>query len=296
MNAFLIDLWNDLREKRLWPVAALLLARAHRGPVVLSKPSEEPASTVVAAEPAEASPARDQGPRGAHASPRTTPGTARPSTSSTRATRSSRRRTSSPTPNDTTDRADPRGSTGRHQRHGRTGTASTPTGRAAAAPDRPAAPPSSKKTTTAYRYVIDATFIANGEKRKIDGMDPLDVLPSHSNALLVFLGVRSEGGNAVFIRRHDPVRLRHRRRQVQAEAGRMRLPVPAAGREGDLHDRDRRHLRPQGSRHPQGQAGLPSRSQPRRRRRRTATMPPARPQSRAARPSTRSSRSSSRTS
>ena len=56
-----------------------------------------------------------------------------------------------------------------------------------------------KKTTTAYRYVIDATFTANGEKRKIDGMDPLDVLPSHSNALIVFLGVRPKGGNAVFI-------------------------------------------------------------------------------------------------
>ena len=28
---FLLDLWNDLREKRLWPVAALLLAGPDRG-------------------------------------------------------------------------------------------------------------------------------------------------------------------------------------------------------------------------------------------------------------------------
>ena len=43
MNDFLIDLWNDLREKRLWPVAALLLVGLIAVPVVLSKPTEEPA-------------------------------------------------------------------------------------------------------------------------------------------------------------------------------------------------------------------------------------------------------------
>ncbi len=52
MNAFLIDLWNDLREKRLWPVAALLLLGLIAVPIVLSEPSKEPVSaTVVAVSP-----------------------------------------------------------------------------------------------------------------------------------------------------------------------------------------------------------------------------------------------------
>jgi hypothetical protein len=37
------DLWNDLRAKRLWPVALVLLAALVAAPVVLSKKAEEPA-------------------------------------------------------------------------------------------------------------------------------------------------------------------------------------------------------------------------------------------------------------
>jgi hypothetical protein len=37
------DLWNDLRAKRLWPVALVLLAALVAAPVVLSKKTEEPA-------------------------------------------------------------------------------------------------------------------------------------------------------------------------------------------------------------------------------------------------------------
>ena len=43
MNNLLIDLWNDLRAKRLWPVALVLLAALVAVPVVLSKNSEAPA-------------------------------------------------------------------------------------------------------------------------------------------------------------------------------------------------------------------------------------------------------------
>jgi hypothetical protein len=43
MKMLLLDLWNDLRAKRLWPVAALLLAALVATPVVLSTDAEEPA-------------------------------------------------------------------------------------------------------------------------------------------------------------------------------------------------------------------------------------------------------------
>jgi hypothetical protein len=42
MTTFLLDIWHDLREKRLWPVAAGLLAALVAIPVVLAKPAETP--------------------------------------------------------------------------------------------------------------------------------------------------------------------------------------------------------------------------------------------------------------
>ena len=42
MHNFFLDLWHDLREKRLWPVAALLLAATAAVPVVLME-KEQPA-------------------------------------------------------------------------------------------------------------------------------------------------------------------------------------------------------------------------------------------------------------
>src|SRR5262245_46512405 len=46
--------------------------------------------------------------------------------------------------------------------------------------------------TAQYRYVADVTFAANGHKRHIKGLERLDMLPSESSPLLLFLGVRSE--------------------------------------------------------------------------------------------------------
>ena len=173
MNAFLIDLWHDLREKRLWPVAALLLLGLIAVPIVLSEPSKEPVSTVVAVSP----PSESGATKGLAA---LTVAKDDPGDGSSLDVFDSSNPFKPPQDiianSDDTTTGPTTGSTG-----DTSGTAVV------------------KKTTTAYRYVIDATFIANGEKRKIDGMDPLDVLPSHSNALIVFLGVRSEGGNAVFI-------------------------------------------------------------------------------------------------
>ncbi len=42
MKIFLLDIWHDLRAKRLWPVALVLAAALVAVPVVLSKSSETP--------------------------------------------------------------------------------------------------------------------------------------------------------------------------------------------------------------------------------------------------------------
>jgi hypothetical protein len=48
MTTFLLDLWQDLREKRLWPVAVGLLAAAFAIPAIMLKPaSEAPQGTTV---------------------------------------------------------------------------------------------------------------------------------------------------------------------------------------------------------------------------------------------------------
>src|SRR5215212_10535948 len=54
MKIFLLDLWHDLKEKRLWPVAVVLLAALVAVPVLLAKPSSAPpapAPTATAASP-----------------------------------------------------------------------------------------------------------------------------------------------------------------------------------------------------------------------------------------------------
>src|SRR5687767_1012274 len=42
MKNLLLDLWHELREKRLWPVAVVLLAGIVAVPFVLAKKAEEP--------------------------------------------------------------------------------------------------------------------------------------------------------------------------------------------------------------------------------------------------------------
>src|SRR4051794_12852210 len=55
MNSFLLDLWHDLREKRLWPIAVLLLVATAAVPVVLlqkAQPAATPAPSATQAQPA----------------------------------------------------------------------------------------------------------------------------------------------------------------------------------------------------------------------------------------------------
>ena len=66
VKTFCRDLWNDLRARRLWPVAALLLVGLVAVPVVLSKQAEEPAAPAPRPRPR----ARAIEPRGPRAWPR----------------------------------------------------------------------------------------------------------------------------------------------------------------------------------------------------------------------------------
>src|SRR5215213_636052 len=54
MQVFLLDLWHDLREKRLAPVAVVLLLGLIAVPVLLAKPAEDPGPAPVVAAPKKA--------------------------------------------------------------------------------------------------------------------------------------------------------------------------------------------------------------------------------------------------
>jgi hypothetical protein len=204
MKIFLLDLWHDLRAKRLWPVAALLAVGLVAVPVVLTKAAVTPPAKPVQ-QPAES--ASDQDKLKALASvklddvaagrgssldtfdasnpfdppklAKDKPGDDAPSSVS------SEQGDAAPTSGgDTVSTGGDTPSTG--------GDAPSTGGDApSTGGDTP--------TTAQYRYVVDLTFMANGRKRKVRGMERLGMLPSESSPLLIFLGVSPDAGDAVFM-------------------------------------------------------------------------------------------------
>ena len=198
MNDFILDIWNDLREKRLWPVAVLLLAGLIAVPVVLSKPAEEPtvapvtaspeaktegvakglaALTVAKDEPGEGSTLDVFDPSDPFKPPKDIVAKAQDDGTST--TTDSGSAATADTGAGTTDTGGGGGTT----------TTEPPSG----------TPTPSQPQTVEYRYVADITFTNNGKKRKIKGLERLDVLPGEQNPLLIFLGAGKNGNNAVFL-------------------------------------------------------------------------------------------------
>jgi hypothetical protein len=200
MKIFLLDLWHDLRAKRLWPVALVLAVALVAVPVVLSKPSETPSApppTVRKAPDPEdlkalASVKLDQSSdeRGSSLDTFDPDNPFRPPAAIVKRSRKDSGAESSVTSDtpssggaDTGDTGSTGGDlgSGGGGDTGSTGGGDTPT------------------TTVQYRYVVDLTFTANGRTRHIKSMERLDMLPSQESPLLLFLGVSANAGNAVFL-------------------------------------------------------------------------------------------------
>ncbi len=225
MRTFVAGLWNDLRAKRLWPVAVVLLGGLIAVPVVLSKDSEAPpAPPPPAASASGERSAREPSDLGALAAVKleqADPGDGstldtfdpsdpfRPPTevlkqASEEALGST---PAGPTgdPVSDTDAVGGGGSTGDPGSSGGTGssgdtaTRDTGTGGDGDADGDADGGDGDTTTTTQYTYVIDVTFSANGRTRKVRGMERLEMLPSQASPLLLFLGVSANAGNAVFL-------------------------------------------------------------------------------------------------
>jgi hypothetical protein len=203
MKSFFSDIWLDLREKRLWPVAVLLLLGLVAVPVVLSKPTEETVAPPVEAPVAKAADTKklaklttveiDESAAGKGSSLDTfdPSNPFRPPINVVKNGKDAGDGgTAGPADSVTVDDSesvtvDEGGSGG----SGGTGDGGTTGGNQG----------SETTTTTQYTYVIDVTFSANGRTRKLKGMERLDMLPNEGNPLLLFLGAESSGDNAVFL-------------------------------------------------------------------------------------------------
>jgi hypothetical protein len=205
MKNFVLDLWADLRAKRLWPVAALLLVGLVAVPVALSKRAEKPPapapvqsasrSSGQEAKDALASVKIDEHAVGTGSSLDTFD-PSNPFLPPAQIVKGAQQTSSATSQAGPTTGAGPTssGSTGGGET-GSSGGGTTTRGGTGGGGENGGG----KTTTTSYTYVIDATFRANGRKRKISGMQKLAVLPSQANPLIIFMGVSDGGGNAVFL-------------------------------------------------------------------------------------------------
>jgi hypothetical protein len=223
MKNFLLDLWYDLREKRLWPVAALLLAALVATPVVLSKKAEEPepAPMTAAAAPVEAD--KPEGPAalanvkleelakgsGSSLSSFDPRNPFAPPRKAIAAARHEAEGSSVSAPSTATSAGAGSGAgSGGQTDGGPAGVDLTSDSGGGTVPDLGGyTPPASddgggegdETKVTEYTYVVDVTFRANDRTRTRKGLRKLDMLLDAESPLLIFVGVTEKAGSAVFM-------------------------------------------------------------------------------------------------
>lgn len=213
MKNLIDNVWADLREKRLWPVAALLLAALVAVPLVLKKaPEEPPPAQPVASAPRPASESKEL--KGL-ATVKLEESLAQNGSSLDAFVPEDPFRPPQRVVEEAQDELDGgvsvddevtlseevvEGGTGLGSGDagsGETGSGGGDTGGDTDGGTGEGDGPTTE--TTEYTYVLDVTFTKNGRTRKVKGMERLDMLPSAASPLLLFLGVSSNAGNAVFL-------------------------------------------------------------------------------------------------
>lgn len=219
MKSLLSEIWADLRDKRLWPVAVFLVAGLVAVPILLRKAPEEtpPPKPVAAAQPSSAPEPKefaglssvkleDAGGEGGSSLDTFDPSDPfRPPREVVKA--SEEQSAEQPSPSGEV-------ALGQEVVEGGLGEVDSGPGVAGgggSGADAGGADPGGDATggedhdqgttteTTEYAYVIDVTFTQNGRTRRVKGMERLDMLPNPSSPLLLFLGVSTDAGNAVFL-------------------------------------------------------------------------------------------------
>jgi hypothetical protein len=198
---FFLDLWQDLREKRLWPVAVGLLAAAIAIPVVMLKPASDGSSAPVAIAPApktETLPAVDV------------------STSPTRNSNLKTFKQRDPfkplselkKSNTDSSSASSAGSSGSSSSSGASGagssspSSSTPITTPLTSPSTPRSSSDTSTTTTTpvkwFRYTADISFGVDGSEKTMKSVENFTLLPDDKTAAIVFMGVSNDAKSAIF--------------------------------------------------------------------------------------------------
>jgi hypothetical protein len=206
MTTFMLDLWHDLRAKRLWPVAVALVIGIVAIPVLLrSSSSEEPAP------------------------PAPGPTAAKQTAAGTPLVKAEDVKAGARTNLDVFDSKNPFrpvGKTQAEQAAGDPGNQSAPStskstgggsaggqsigggslggggggGGGGTAPPSQAPGGGGRDTKPqAYAYTVDVRFGERGVERKHEGVRRLEMLPDEKQPLVIFLGVTSTGKTAVFM-------------------------------------------------------------------------------------------------
>jgi hypothetical protein len=206
---FLDQTWAELRERRLWPVALLLVLALVAVPVLVAKPAEEPAPAApppIAVSPkAEAESAVLEKVELVQEAPGTgsTLGLFDPSdpfrppkdvVRRAREAAETSTGTAVGTPGETTG-----GSGGADTGSGGSGGSGGGGGTGGVVEQEETTEQEQETVVTQYEYVVDLTFIDGNQRRKVDGMRKLEMLPNEDAPLLIFMGVTPKGSNAVFM-------------------------------------------------------------------------------------------------
>lgn len=208
VTTFLIDVWHDLQEKRLWPVAVGLLAAIVAVPFVLFKPTSPPPAqssptpkptasqlpvvnidngptegsqlkTFIARNPFK--PLSDLGPASSSASATS------PSTSG--ATGSSVAKSTATAP-PTTATAATAATAGTRSPSG----GASPSTASSSSP----APAPASNPVRFYQYVLDLRFGKPGHLKTMTNVPTLTMLPNAKQPVVVFMGVSNNGQSPVF--------------------------------------------------------------------------------------------------
>lgn len=193
MKVLALDIWQDLRQKRLAPVAILLAIAIVAIPAVLLRPSGDSGGAVPAAAVAPApdgdleivSAESDSPKGGSNLGVFDPKNPFEPDGPGPRGVKAPELVVTEDTTEVTA--SEPGDSVG--------GDPAPGTGQPTPTPQ----PVTPRTKTTEYEYVADITFWNGERRRRIHGLRKLDMLPSEATPLLVFMGVTDGGGNAVFL-------------------------------------------------------------------------------------------------
>jgi hypothetical protein len=204
MNFFL-ELWHDLREKRLWPVAVGLLAAAVAIPVVMLKPASEGTPAPVVATPAPKAgtlPAVEVDTSPVHDSKLET-FKQRDPFKPLSDLKKDPADSSSAAPSDPTASGASAGSPTAGSGSS-AGGASAPSSAGSPSPSAgtPSTPNSDTTTTTTpvkwFRYTADMSFGEAGDLKTLKGVKDFTLLPDEKVAAVVFMGVSDDAKSAIF--------------------------------------------------------------------------------------------------